>query len=109
MITDPTGEQEIYHYDVQERLCSKTDRNGIETRYTYNIYGNLMERKAKNPATGEELSENYGYTPEGLLKSAIAQGMRYSYTYDAVGRLTEKKASGRTILAFRYPKWKPHH
>jgi len=50
----------------------------------------------------EQNLHNYEYTPEGLLKSAISQGMRYSYAYDEIGRLIEKKASGRTLLAFQY-------
>ena len=101
VLTDPTGEQEIYHYDAQERLCKVTDRNGTQTRYAYNIYDNLTERTAKK-TDGTELSDRYEYTAEGLLKSAIAQGMRYHYVYDALGRLTEKKASGRTLLSFQY-------
>ncbi|MDE6053435.1 MAG: hypothetical protein K2G55_06695, partial [Lachnospiraceae bacterium] len=101
VMTDPAGEQETYHYDAQERLCRITDRNGTETRYSYNIYDNLTERRARK-TDGAELADSYEYTPEGLLKSAISQGMRYSYAYDAVGRLTEKRASGRTLLSFRY-------
>ncbi len=101
VLTDPTGEQEIYHYDAQERLCKVTDRNGTQTRYAYNIYDNLTERTARK-TDGTELSDRYEYTAEGLLKSAIAQGMRYHYVYDALGRLTEKKASGRTLLSFQY-------
>ena len=97
-VTDPMGGQETYAYDAEERLCKKTDRNGTEIRYTYNIYGNLLTR------TAGELSECYEYTPEGLLKSAISGGMRYSYTYDTMGRLREKHASGRKLLAFVYDK-----
>ena len=101
VMTDPTGAQEVYHYDAQERLCRKTDRNGTETNYAYNIYDNLTERRAVK-TDGTELADRYEYTPEGLLRSAISQGMRYGYTYDALGRLTEKKASGRTLLSFQY-------
>jgi len=97
-LTDPAGETEQYCYDEEGRLSKKTDRNGIETSYTYNLYGNLLTRRAK------ELSEVYEYTTEGLLKAAIAGGMRYSYTYDHMGRLIQKKASGRTLLSFVYDK-----
>ncbi|WP_207650876.1 RHS repeat-associated core domain-containing protein [Anaerocolumna jejuensis] len=97
-LTDPAGEMEQYQYEEEGRLYKKLDRNGIETAYTYNLYGNIQSRRAG------ELSEVYEYTPEGLLKSAIAEGMRYSYTYDAMGRLTEKKASGRPLLSFTYDK-----
>lgn len=85
-------------------MCRKTDRNGVATTYKYNIYGNLLERRAKDASGGgKELSEHYRYTAEGLLKSAIStEGMRYNYTYDNRDRLMEKQASGRTLLSFAY-------
>ena len=76
----------------------KTDRNGVITEYAYNLYGAPLYRREK----GSPLGDTYAYTPEGLLKSAISGGMRYSYTYDAMGRLKEKSASGRRLLAFDY-------
>ena len=94
-MTDPAGKQETYAYDEEGRLCRKKDRNGIETHYTYNLYGQLLSRRAG------ELVETYQYTPEGLLAAAIG-GMHYRYTYDAMGRLTGKQASGRTLLALAY-------
>ena len=101
VMTDPTGQRETYRYDAQDRLCGKTDRNGTEIKYSHNLYNSLTERRARK-TDGTELIESYRYTPEGLLESAISQGMRYSYAYDMMGRLTEKKASGRTLLAFEY-------
>lgn len=38
MITDPTGAKEIYHYDVQERLCRITDRNTVQKQSIPIIY-----------------------------------------------------------------------
>ena len=101
-ITDPMGQQESYAYDEEERLCRKEDRNGTVTKYSYNMYGNLLARRARKPEDTEELSEVYEYTAEGLLKSALSQGMRYSYTYDVMDRLMRKMASGRTLLALDY-------
>ena len=101
-ITDPMGQQESYAYDEEERLCRKEDRNGTVTKYSYNMYGNLLSRRARKPEDTEELSEVYEYTAEGLLKSALSQGMRYTYTYDVMDRLARKMASGRTLLALDY-------
>ena len=110
-MTDAEGFRETYAYDAENRLCRKRDRNGTETMYTYNMYGNPLERRAKAPtADVSELSERYEYTAEGLLKSAISQsgtgdaviGMRYSYAHDSMGRLERKSASGRTLLSFAY-------
>jgi YD repeat-containing protein len=61
------GGQESYVYDVQERLCKKKDRNGIETTYTYNLYGNLLERRSKHPTDTTDLSERYVYTKESFI------------------------------------------
>ena len=102
MLTDPMGQQESYAYDEEERLCRKEDRNGTVTKYSYNMYGNLLTRRARKSEETEELSEVYEYTQEGLLKSALSQGMRYSYTYDVMDRLMRKMASGRTLLVLDY-------
>ncbi|MCC5463781.1 RHS repeat domain-containing protein [Pelosinus baikalensis] len=44
----------------------------------------------------------YEYHPDGKLKAAISQGMRYGYRYYADGRLQEKAASGRRLLSYEY-------
>ena len=63
-------------YDEEGRLCKKTDRNGAVTTYAYNLYGNLLERRAKQEGEEAWFSERYEYTPEGLLSVAISGGMR---------------------------------
>ena len=97
-IVDPTGERETYHYDGQGRLIRKTDRNGVTVELGYNLYGAPLFKKEKDGAQGDF----YEYTPEGLLKCAFSQGMRYAYEYDEMGRMTRKSASGRTLLALEY-------
>ncbi len=92
------GEKELYSYDKEGRVAEKTDRNGITTQYTFNMYGALLYRRVKE---GTE-SESYQYTPEGLMKAAISAGMHYRYEYDVMGRITRKSASGRTLLAYGY-------
>ena len=99
-IVDPTGERETYHYDGQGRLIRKTDRNGVTVEMGYNLYGAPLFKKEKDGAQGDF----YEYTPEGLLKCAFSQGMRYAYEYDEMGRMTRKSASGRTLLALEYDK-----
>ena len=97
-IVDPTGERETYHYDGQGRLIRRTDRNGVTVELGYNLYGAPLFKKEKDGAQGDF----YEYTPEGLLKCAFSQGMRYAYEYDEMGRMTRKSASGRTLLALEY-------
>ncbi|MFR4977936.1 MAG: RHS repeat domain-containing protein, partial [Butyricicoccus sp.] len=97
-IVDPTGEQETYLYDGENRLIQKTDRNGVTVEFGYNLYGAPLFRKEKNGTLGDF----YEYTPEGLVQCAISAGMRYNYTYDVMGRMVEKSASGRALLALTY-------
>ena len=99
-IVDPTGEKETYLYDGEDRLVARTDRNGVTVELGYNLYGAPLFKKEKDGALGDF----YEYTPEGLLKCAISQGMRYAYEYDTMDRLARKSASGRTLLALAYDK-----
>ena len=99
-IVDPTGEKETYLYDGEDRLIARTDRNGVTVEFGYNLYSAPLFKKEKDGVLGDF----YEYTPEGLLKCAISQGMRYAYEYDAMDRLARKSASGRTLLALAYDK-----
>src|SRR5699024_12322432 len=65
-------------YDGEDRLISRTDRNGVTVEMGYNLYGAPLFQKAKDGSPGNF----YEYTPEGLLKCAISDGMRYAYEYD---------------------------
>lgn len=49
----------------------------------YNLYGAPLFQKAKDGSPGNF----YEYTPDGLLKCAISDGMRYAYEYDEMDRL----------------------
>ena len=101
---DQVGEMEIWNYDAEGRPCRYTDRNGTQTAYQYNMYGNLTRRWNVGVEGNENtaVSESYGYTPEGRLSYAIGGGMRYDYVYDEAGHLMEKQASGRTLLSYEY-------
>lgn len=99
-VIDPAGGREEYCYDLENRLCQKTDRNGVKIEYRYNLYGAPLFTKVK----GDDYGDFYEYTPEGLLKSAVSKGMRYTYEYDNMERLRRKSASGRTLLELEYDK-----
>lgn len=99
-MVDGNRNRTAYVVDAWGRITEieKPDWNGVITEYAYNLYGAPLYRREK----GSPLGDTYAYTPEGLLKSAISGGMRYSYTYDAMGRLKEKSASGRRLFALDY-------
>ncbi len=98
--TDPIGESEYYFYDIGNRLSKKIDRNGTEVCYEYSLYGDLIYRKENK--TG--LYESYQYTPDGLLKAAVTEGIAYQYLYDKKGQLKEKRSSGKVLLSYDYDK-----
>ena len=100
--TDPAGRAETFVYDKEGRLSRSTDRNGTTMRLTYNLYGSLTSRVAETADESSRVTESFGYYPDGKLKYAIGNGMRYDYTYDNMGRLTDKRASGKTLLSYTY-------
>ena len=59
-----------------------------------------MDREVSR--TGPDISERFGYYPDGKLRYAIGGSMRYDYTYDCMGRLTGKSAGGRALLSYTY-------
>jgi RHS repeat-associated protein len=97
-IIDPMGGEETYHYDLEERLSHKQDRNGNQIHYQYNLYGAPLSKEEKNSG----LRESYTYTKEGLLKTALSEGMHYTYDYDLEGRIISKSASGKKLLSYGY-------
>lgn len=100
--TDPAGRVELFAYDREGRLTRSTDRNGTTTCLSYNLYGSLTSRTAITQDQRGKVTESFGYYPDGKLKYAIGDGMRYDYTYDCMGRLTAKRASGKTLLSYTY-------
>ncbi|MBQ9140371.1 MAG: RHS repeat-associated core domain-containing protein [Lachnospiraceae bacterium] len=96
--TDAAGNTDHFRYDREGNLAESTDRNGNVLHYTYNMYGSMTSRRSQSG----DINENFGYYPDGKLKTAIGGGMRYDYRYDVMGRLSEKSASGRTLLKYGY-------
>lgn len=96
--TDALGNAESYEYDTESNVSSHTDRNGVKTVMTYNMYHDLVRRSTQDG----ELSESFGYDGLGRLSYCIGSGMRYDYAYDVMDRLIRKSASGKTLLDYTY-------
>ncbi len=62
--TNPLGNSEIFKYDAGGRICSRTDRDGFETKISYNCRGNISEIR-------------------------YADGRTVGYQYDKLGKITE--------------------
>jgi YD repeat-containing protein len=89
-----------YTYDGLDRLTKVTDPASVETKFTYNAYGQTKTRvdfaKLSTPAT-----TTFTYDLAGRLD--IEDGPRtgvtdsLSYDYDLAGRLTSAKQDGITL------------
>ena len=96
--TDAAGAGDTFRYDRDGNVAESTDRNGNRLSYTYNMYHSLTSRRSEKG----DISEHFGYYPDGKLRYAIGGGMRYDYTYDCMGRLTGKSVGGRALLSYTY-------
>ena len=62
------------------------------------MYGNITHKTSK---TG---NLEFKYTIDGLLETALSNGMLYRYTYDVMGRILSKQSSGRNLISYEYDK-----
>lgn len=83
-IIDALGETETYHYDSAGRIIEKTDREGLQTKYTYNKAGLLESVKW---ADGRETV--YGYSPLRRLNRIDDWTGKTELSYDKAGHLTQ--------------------
>lgn len=63
-IVDPTGERETYLYDGEDRLISRTDRNGVTVEMGYNLYGAPHVPKSERRFPGQFLRIHTGWLVE---------------------------------------------
>ena len=77
-----------FTYDAQDNLTRVTDPKGLNTGYTYNGLGDLLQ--LTSPDTG---ITQYSYDSAGNRQSQTdARGKTQTYTYDALNRLTQHRA-----------------
>lgn len=88
MITDSAGEQEHYHYDTQDRLCRKIDRNGTKTTYHYDLTDNIREVWDNDKKIAE-----YVYNANNTIKYLKNGSLYTEYVYD-----TDRNLIGLKIL-----------
>lgn len=93
-VTNALGHQTHYTaYDLNGRVLSVSDPNGVITTFTYWPRGWLKSRTVAGKQT------SYAYTPWGGLERITYPDYSYvHYTYDAAHRLTEiSDATGRRV------------
>ena len=94
-ITDAHGASESFSWSQEGRLLARRGRDGAESRYVYDLCGNVVEAHS---ASGTALFE---YGPFNLPRSRTGvDGARYTFTHDAELRLTA--VTGPTGLTWNY-------
>lgn len=79
-----TSKAEFYQYNSDGKLSTKTDRNGVETLYTYDIHGRLLSEDAG----GELVSYTYDNNNNQLtMTDSTGTTTR---AYDELNRVTSK-------------------
>lgn len=74
-----------FEYDANDNLTKVTDPKGLDTTYTYNGFGDLVQ--LSSPDTGVT---TYTYDSAGNRASQTdARGITTTYQYDALNRLTQ--------------------
>lgn len=79
-------------YDTLDRVTKVTDPKGLDTNYTYNGFGDVLQIASPDSGTS-----NFTYDPAGNRATATdARGVVATYSYDALGRVTAIDYSGGT-------------
>lgn len=74
-----------FEYDANDNLTKVTDPKGLDTTYSYNGFGDLVQ--LSSPDTG---TTTYTYDSAGNRASQTdARGITTTYQYDALNRLTQ--------------------
>ena len=91
-MTNPLGQTESYFYDGNERLIKKTQLDGSDVDFAYDLAGQLLSRTATNVA------ESYQYNANGDIASATSNGRAWSFGYETdTDRLDQAGAFGFVV------------
>lgn len=86
--TDANNHSMTYSYSADGALIRKTDALGNVTTFTNNSHG--CPTSVQTPAG---ITQNYTYTPRGMVSQMSVSGtnLSVSYTYDVAGRKIEER------------------
>ncbi|EMI22825.1 YD repeat-containing protein [Rhodopirellula maiorica SM1] len=77
-----------YHYDTQDNLTRKIDRNGRETRFVYDDLDRLLTESWIDPVDGSVVNQiGYEYDQSSNLLSISDAFSSLSYSYDDLNRV----------------------
>lgn len=97
---DPLNHSTTYTYDDASRLKTRTDRNGVVTRYTYDRDGRLVT------AAADDAVSEYGYDGMGRLTRADRGSATVALGYNGSSYLVRQESSvgdqAPTTLDYQY-------
>lgn len=78
----------LMEYDSNKRLSLLIQPSGVQTKYWYNTYGDLIAREENHGTTAAQLTRWGGYQSDGLPRWSIdAHNIISLYTWDGNGKL----------------------
>jgi len=94
----PSGNSEVFVYNVDGQLESHELQNGLTISYTYDVDGNIASETQEGITKTLSRTKNYTYDLRGnVLTETDYNGNLSTYVYDIVGqRIKEFLASGCT-------------
>ncbi len=89
-IINPAGQEEIFSYDANERLVQKTNKDGSNIVYNYNLRGDLTSKATPMNTT------TYGVDGDGMVTSIADNDSQVLYKYNDRGNVSEVKQTHQT-------------
>ena len=89
---------QTYGYDGNGNLSSKTDFNGVTTRYTFDLTRNLELSRTEAYGTPRARTITTTWHPTFRLPATVTEPNRKTtYTYDALGNMLTKKRTDTSV------------
>ncbi len=100
-ITHPDGSQEHFRYAITGQLKSYTDRDGLTTEYTRDLFDRVTSKTYYTTNEESIARETYVYNAFNLLEETDREGHHKTYSYDGAGRLISESYCGK-LTSYAY-------
>ena len=84
-IINPTGQEELFSYDINERITEKINKDGTGIVYNYNLIGNLLSKVTLMNTV------SYQYDKDGYITTVSDNDSQMEYQYNSRGKVQEVK------------------
>ncbi|WP_193774783.1 S8 family serine peptidase [Vallitalea guaymasensis] len=101
-ITDPMGMIETYSYDLNGNLIEKKDKNGNIISYTYDNIDREITRTLETPDELNNTSYNFTYGKSGKVENITDGNSTETFEYDTMGNLITATEDNDIIRDYTY-------